>query len=109
MDVIAVYEAAKALVERARKGEGPSLLECKTYRYMGHSRGDPPVGYRTKEELESWKKRDAIKKLRLSLKITDAENARIIEEISEEYEEAIKFAQESPYPSEAEAMADIYA
>jgi pyruvate dehydrogenase E1 component alpha subunit len=109
MDVVAVYHAAKKAVERARRGEGPSLIECKTYRFMGHSRGDPSYGpYRTKEEFESWKKRDPIHKLVSDLKLSEQEVAKITRAISEEYEEAVRFAEESPYPAEAEALQGIY-
>ena len=59
MDVLAVHQAAEKAVRRARAGKGPTLLECKTYRYTGHSRGDP-CGYRSKEEVAHWKARDPI-------------------------------------------------
>jgi len=109
MDVLAVYPVAKKAVERARGGEGPSLIECKTYRFLGHSRGDPPYGpYRTKEELESWKEKDPIKKLIADLAIPEDEAARIRKQISEEYEAAVRFAEESPYPASHEALEDIF-
>ena len=76
---------------------------------MGHSRGDPSYGpYRTKEEFESWKKRDPIHKLVSDLKLSEEEVARMRKPISEEYEEAVRFAEESPYPAEAEALQGIY-
>ncbi len=110
MDIVAVYGAAKKATERARRGEGPSLIECKTYRFRGHSRGDPPYGpYRSKEELESWRKRDPIGKLQFDLKLSEKEVKEMAQSISKEYEEAVRFAVESPYPSEAEALDDIYA
>ena len=59
-DVLAVYEAAGEAIARARAGDGPSLIECRTYRYVGHHEGDPGTGYRTQEEIEEWKKRDPI-------------------------------------------------
>jgi pyruvate dehydrogenase E1 component alpha subunit len=109
MDVLAVYPVAQKAAERARKGEGPSLIECKTYRFLGHSRGDPPYGpYRTKEELESWKEKDPIKKLIADLAIPEDEAARIRKQISEEYEAAVRFAEESPYPASHEALEDIF-
>ena len=109
MDVLAVYEAASKAVERARRGDGPSLIECKTYRFLGHSRGDPAYGpYRTKEEVESWKKRDPIKKVLGMIKLSDQEAKKIEEELVAEIEEAVRFAQESPYPDPQEALHDIY-
>ena len=59
MDLVAVHHAAGEAIERARRGGGPTLMECKTYRFMGHSRFEP-AGYRTKEEVAEWKKRDPI-------------------------------------------------
>ena len=110
MDVLAVYPVAKKAAERARRGEGPSLIECKTYRFLGHSRGDPPYGpYRTKEELESWKQKDPIKKLVIDLNLSEDELSRMRKEISEEYERAVRFAEESPYPDGPEALEDIFA
>ncbi|MEM3088780.1 MAG: thiamine pyrophosphate-dependent dehydrogenase E1 component subunit alpha, partial [Candidatus Bathyarchaeia archaeon] len=66
-DVLAVYEATRNAVDRARKGEGPTLLECKTYRWLGHFAGDPGDAYRTKEEVEAWKEKCPIKKLKTKL------------------------------------------
>jgi len=110
MDIVAVYGAAKEAAERARKGEGPSLIECKTYRYRGHSRGDPPYGaYRSKEELDSWKERDPISKVQSDLNLSEEEVESITKDIIQEYEEAARFAEESPYPGEAEALEYIYA
>lgn len=110
MDIVAVYGAAKKAAERARSGEGPSLIECKTYRFRGHSRGDPAYGpYRSKEELESWRKRDPISKLQSDLKLSEAEVREMKKGITDEYEDAVRFAEESPYPSEEEALEDIYA
>ena len=110
MDVLAVYEATKEAAKRARAGKGPSLLEMKTYRFRGHSRGDPPAGvYRTKEELESWLAKDAVarlaKHLKLSKKEVEAANASAEAEI----QEAVEFALASDYPAPEEALEDIYA
>lgn len=109
MDVIAVYETASQAIERARRGDGPTLIECKTYRFMGHSRGDPAYGpYRTKEELESWKKKDPIKRLLRMTKFSDQEIKKIEEDLAAEISEAVRFAQESPYPDPQEALKDLY-
>ena len=110
-DVLAVYEAARKAVERARKGEGPTLIECKTYRHKGHSRIDP-AKYRSKEEVEEWLRKDPIKRLREKLLqknvLAKAEIQRIEKEISDEIEEAVKFAMKSPYPAPEEALEDVY-
>ncbi|RLI43021.1 pyruvate dehydrogenase (acetyl-transferring) E1 component subunit alpha [Candidatus Bathyarchaeota archaeon] len=111
-DVLAVYEAAREVVERARKGEGPTLIECKTYRHKGHSRVDP-AKYRPKEEVEEWLRKDPIKRLREKLLQTNVlaeeEIQRVEGEVSAEIEEAVKFAVESPYPAPEEALEDVYA
>jgi len=111
-DVLAVYEAAREAVERARRGEGPTLIECKTYRHKGHSRVDP-AKYRPKEEVEEWLRKDPIKRLREKLLQTNVlaeeEIQRVEEEVSAEIEEAVKFAVESPYPAPEEALEDVYA
>lgn len=111
-DVLAVYEATQRAVERARKGEGPTLIECKTYRHKGHSRVDP-AKYRPKEEVEEWLAKDPIKRFKEKLlqtnTLTEAEIQQIEKEVSAEIEEAVKFAMESPYPAPEEALEDIYA
>ncbi|BDB99112.1 thiamine pyrophosphate-dependent dehydrogenase E1 component subunit alpha [Saccharolobus caldissimus] len=111
MDVLAVYEAAVEAVNRARRGEGPSLLHCKTYRFFGHFEGDPLV-YRDKEEEEMWKKRDPIllfKDKLVSMNIVSPEELdKIDREAKAEIEEALKFAEESPYPEVDEALTDVF-
>ena len=111
-DVLAVYEAALKAVERARKGEGPTLIECKTYRHKGHSRVDP-ARYRPKEEVEEWLAKDPIKRFKEKLlqegAITEAEIQQIENEVAAEIEEAVKFAMESSYPEPEEALDDVYA
>jgi len=111
-DVLAVYEAAREAVERAKRGEGPTLIECKTYRHKGHSRMDPAT-YRPKEEVEYWLKKDPIPRFKnklLEMGILTEEEAKGIEEqVSREIEEAVKFALESPYPEPEEALKDVYA
>jgi pyruvate dehydrogenase E1 component alpha subunit len=112
MDVVAVREAGKRAVERARAGEGPYLLEMKTYRYRGHSMSDP-AKYRTKEEVEEQKTKhdpiELVKKL-----ITDAAYATeddlkaVDREIRAIVSESATFAQESPEPDPSELMTDIY-
>jgi pyruvate dehydrogenase E1 component alpha subunit len=111
-DVLAVYEAAQKAVERARNGEGPTLIECKTYRLRGHSRVDP-AKYRPKEEVQEWLARDPIKRLKERLLKTNTLQEPGIQQIEKEVsagiEEAVKFAMESPYPEPEEALDDVYA
>jgi TPP-dependent pyruvate/acetoin dehydrogenase alpha subunit len=110
MDVLAVAAAARKAVARARRGEGPSLLECKTYRFLGHSRGDPPYGpYRTKEELDSWKARDPRLLLIKRGNLSPEEVARIDQEVAAALEEAVRFAEESPWPQVETALSEVYA
>jgi 2-oxoisovalerate dehydrogenase E1 component len=101
MDALAVYRAANQAVVRASAGGGPTLLECKTYRYQGHSRGDPG-GYRDKKELASWKARDPIPRCRRLL-IEDygqSEEAldRIEQHCQRQVEEAVEWARSAPEP-----------
>ena len=113
MDAVAVYEAAGESIARARKGDGPTLLECKTYRFYDHSgvRG-MGLAYRTAEELETWKKRDPITQLEGHLfehgilTPDDAEGLRA--RISEEIDAAIEFAESSPNPELDTLLDDVY-
>jgi pyruvate dehydrogenase E1 component alpha subunit len=104
MDVLAVHEATKRAAERARKGGHPTLLEVRTYRFMGHSMSDPLHGvYRTKEEVEEQKKKDPITQLAHKLKDDGVMDQAAIDaldaEIHAEVEAAVKFADESPEPA----------
>jgi len=111
MDVIAVYDAAHEAVERAKRGEGPTLIECKTYRFCGSFEGDPQL-YRSKEEREEWRKRDPLnfgRKLVETGHMTDVELEKIELEIKSTIEEAVKYASESPYPESEEATTDLFA
>jgi len=112
-DAIAVAEVAREAIERCRKGEGPILIVGNTYRTVGHHMGDPGTSYRSKEEVEEWKKKDPIKRLRQQLvgnkMATDAELDKIEKNVLRELDEAVKFAQESPEPAPEEALEDIYA
>ncbi len=102
MNVLEVREAAEKAVERARNGEGPTLLECKTYRYMGHSRFEKPC-YRTEEEVAEWKLRDPIlcfpKVLKEKYSVTDEELQKIEEYVKEKIEDSVRFAEQSPDPN----------
>ncbi|KOF04515.1 pyruvate dehydrogenase (acetyl-transferring) E1 component subunit alpha [Roseivirga seohaensis] len=104
---IAVEEAA----DRARRGDGPTLLEFRTYRYKGHSMSDP-AKYRTKEELNEYKDRDPIEQVRAKILenkwATEAELKEIDKKIKATVEESVKFAEESDYPDPSEAYKDVY-
>ncbi|MCP9748750.1 pyruvate dehydrogenase (acetyl-transferring) E1 component subunit alpha [Lacihabitans sp. CS3-21] len=111
MDVEIVHEAVGRAAERARKGDGPTFLEFKTYRFRGHSMSDPQK-YRTKEEVAEWKQRDPIELIKdriLSQKIaTEEELSAIDAKIKVQVEESVTFAEESPWPKPEEAFEDIY-
>lgn len=110
-DVLAVYAAAQKAIGRARQGEGPTLLECMTYRQCGHSRSDPRT-YRSREEEETWKLKDPISTFRLLLRQTLAVEEKALEDIEKEVEEtlieAISFAETSPLPEAAELVLDVF-
>jgi TPP-dependent pyruvate/acetoin dehydrogenase alpha subunit len=112
MDVLAVHAASGAALEQIRAGNGPILLECKTYRFTGHSRSDAR-GYRSREEEAEWKSRDPITRLGEALVAVgqvDAEAlARVAAEVESELEDAVEFARTSPDPSPEQALEDVYA
>ena len=111
-DVLAVYEATRDAVNRARAGKGPTLIECKTYRHKGHSRVDP-AKYRPKEEVGEWLKKDPIARLKKHLLetnvLTEDEIKKTEAEVVNAIDNAVKFALDSPYPSPQEALEDVYA
>jgi TPP-dependent pyruvate/acetoin dehydrogenase alpha subunit len=111
MDVLAVYEATQKAVKRARAGKGPMLIECETYRYVGHSRTDPQQ-YRPAEEVESWKCRDAIQCLRARMVdagvASDAEFEAINESVERELDEAVEFSKASPHPLPEDALKNVF-
>jgi pyruvate dehydrogenase E1 component alpha subunit len=111
-DVMAVFEAVGEAVKRARRGEGPSLIECKTYRWRGHFEGDACV-YREDCELEAWVKKDPIprfeKKLIAEGILTPEKAALIRAAIAKELDEAVAFAERSPLPDPSEVTEDVYA
>ena len=106
-DVFKVYEEAQKAVEKARKGGGPTIIECMTYRWQGHHVGDPGL-YRPEEEVEEWKAKEPLKILEDKKLLTDEEIAEIKEMVEKEIQEACKFAEESPYPDMAEAYTDVF-
>jgi pyruvate dehydrogenase E1 component alpha subunit len=113
MDAVAVYLAAKRLVERARAGGGPALLECKTYRFYDHQGVKGlRIPYRTQDEIDDWMTRDAITALEQRLvkaKLAEAEALQAVwQETRDEIEAAIKFGEESPDPDPADMLNDVY-
>jgi len=111
-DVLEIYHAAGEAIARARAGQGPTLLECRTYRTRAHAEGMRDAGYRTLEEIDSWKKRDPIaswKQRVLEAGLAEeAELDAIEREAKELAEDAIEFAKNSPYPDPATVMNHIY-
>jgi len=113
MDVIAVYLAAQRLVERARAGEGPSMLEAKTYRFYDHQGVKGlRIPYRTQEEIDSWKQRDAITALEqrmISAGLATAQDCeKVWSDTGEEIAAAIQFAEDSPDPDPAHLLDNVY-
>ncbi|MGI9146293.1 MAG: thiamine pyrophosphate-dependent dehydrogenase E1 component subunit alpha [Chloroflexota bacterium] len=112
MDLFAVNAAASELVERARQGDGPAYLICTTYRFHGHHAGDP-LNYREKEEVERWRLRDPIERVKQAAVASGAMRADEIDAlergIEQQIEEAVEFAKNSPDPSPDQLMTDIYA
>jgi pyruvate dehydrogenase E1 component alpha subunit len=112
MDVLDVFAKAQEAVDRARSGQGPALLECKTYRYMGHSRFEKPT-YRTQQELEEWKKKDPIPNFASTLKtqygISEDQLKSIESQVDVEIESAVAFAEQSPDPDPLDYQSYIYA
>jgi pyruvate dehydrogenase E1 component alpha subunit len=116
-DVVAVYEAAKEAVKRARAGEGPTLLECKTYRMRSHSEGLDAIlkkrPYRTPDELEAWKEKDPIHRFESKLLerkvVTRREIEQTAHDVDSKLAEAVAFAEESPWPSAEEAVEAVFA
>lgn len=111
-DAIAVARVARKAIENARQGKGPTLIVGNTYRYYGHHAGDPGTAYRSKEEIEEWKKQDPIRRLRNHLIegkiLTESEVEEIQTAVERELDEAVKFAVESPEPRIEMALEDIY-
>jgi pyruvate dehydrogenase E1 component alpha subunit len=101
-DVLAIHGAAKTAIERARAGEGPTLIECKTYRYVGHHEGDPGTDYRTRDEVQRWRDQDPVKRARKLLLDSGAEAEKlhaIDQEVEHLIDQAVEFAEKSPEPS----------
>ena len=113
---MAVIDASAEAVERARKGEGPTLMEFRTWRHFGHWEGDPDAKlftYRDPKEHEEWLKKDPIPKFRQDIILggfaTAEELNEIERKVDQEIEEAIEFAENSPYPDVSILTEDVYA
>jgi len=111
-DVIAVYEACREAVERARSGRGPTLIECKTYRWQCHFEGEPDT-YRPPEEVAAWKEREPIAPYRAKLLaqgvMSEQEGDAIEKQVIQELDEAVEFARQSPLPEPQTALEDLWA
>ncbi len=111
-DVVAVNEIARELVERTRKGGGPAFLECKTYRWHEHFESTMFPDMRPPEEVEEWKKKCPVASMEKRLLemgvLTEQEIKTIDSRILEQIEEAVKFAEESPFPEPEDALEDVY-
>ncbi len=110
MDVLEMYGIMYEAAERARSGEGPTFLEAITYRYRGHSMSDPATTYRNKDEVSVWQRRDPMARLQADYPelLTEALINSMDEECKAEVQDAIKFAEESPFPDASELWTDIY-
>ncbi|MGB3181373.1 MAG: pyruvate dehydrogenase (acetyl-transferring) E1 component subunit alpha [Cyclobacteriaceae bacterium] len=112
MNVEDVHNAVEEAAERARSGEGPTLLEFRTYRYKGHSMSDP-AKYRTKEEVQEYKDRDPIEQVKITILdkkyATEDELKAIDKKIKESVAECVKFSEESEWPDPSEVFKDVYA
>ena len=111
-DVVAVYEAASEAVARARRGDGPSLVETKTYRFHDHAFGLPAIDYRDQAEIDEWRQRDPVElfraRLAAELGFDESAIAGIEAEVGAEIEAAVAFAESSPYPSLEAAFEHVY-
>jgi TPP-dependent pyruvate/acetoin dehydrogenase alpha subunit len=113
-DVIAVYEAAAEAVARARAGEGPSLIECKSYRWRAHTERKEQLDRRPPDEIEAWKAKDPIKRMVDYLmgqqgQLSDEEFQAMDREILARIEKAVVFAKASPFPAPEKALEDVFA
>jgi TPP-dependent pyruvate/acetoin dehydrogenase alpha subunit len=110
-DVVAVYRVAQEAIHRARTGGGPTLIECKTYRWYGHSEIDP-AKYRSPEEVEEWKGKDPIPRMEEYLRKknlwSDSWKQQVQDDFNKEIEAAIEFAESSPFPEPVECLDHVY-
>lgn len=112
-DLMAVYQTMKWAVEEARRGHGPALIECKTYRIVPHSSSDDDRRYRTRKEVEEWSRRDPVDRFRQYLAgegvLSDDEDTRLRESCDTEVNEAVRYAEQAPDPKVEDATRHIFA
>jgi len=112
-DILAVYAVMKAAADRARAGDGPTLIEAKTYRLTPHSSDDDDRSYRSRDEVEAWKKRDPIVTFRAQLENAGLLTAALVQDYearaAAEVDDAVQYAQSAPFPDIATAMSGVYA
>jgi 2-oxoisovalerate dehydrogenase E1 component alpha subunit len=112
-DIMAVYQTTKWAVDEARRGHGPALIECKTYRIVPHSSSDDDRRYRTRKEVEEWAKKDPIDRFRKYLMgqsiLTQEDDERIRAEVDQEVSDAVRAAEQAAEPSPADALKHVYA
>jgi len=113
-DVVKVCETVGKAIESARKGNGPTLVECKTYRFRGHFEGDPNLGerYRTKKEMDQWRAKCPIKKFKSKILkeklVTKKEVEDMEKEVRQRIEDAMVYAEKSPFPAGEETLEDVF-
>ncbi|MBI4321990.1 MAG: thiamine pyrophosphate-dependent dehydrogenase E1 component subunit alpha [Chloroflexi bacterium] len=111
-DVLAVYEVARGAIERARRGEGPTLIEAKTFRVVPHSSDDDDRRYRTREEVEEWKKRDPLERFKRYLEehaiLNEEVESKIRDRAIREVADATEFAEKSPQPRSEDLTKNLY-
>lgn len=114
-DVLAVYETSGKAIEHARAGKGPTLIECKTYRWRGHHEGYPNQGrrYRTMDEIKEWMEKCPIKRFEERLIeekiLTKPKSKKLWEEIQKEIDDSVEYAHQSPFPEPRDLYEDVYA
>lgn len=110
-DLLSIYEVTQAAIARARKGEGPTLIECKTYRWMGHNFNDPQL-YRSPADVEAWKQKCPVRRFEGVLRekglLTDQKVKEVDQSVREEIEAAVRFAETSPLPFPEDTLLDVY-
>ncbi len=112
-DVLAVFAAATTAVERARASQGPTLIECKTYRHRAHTERMGGEDRRPPDEVEEWKQRDPIERLAGDLlrrgELTQSQRDEVEAQVLQTIEAAVEFAEASPFPQPEAALEDVYA
>ncbi|NMB62758.1 MAG: thiamine pyrophosphate-dependent dehydrogenase E1 component subunit alpha [Chloroflexi bacterium] len=107
-DVFAVHKAVREAAERARKGDGPTLIEAITYRWRGHSKSDRQA-YRTREEVKAWMEKDPIPRFAAKIGVDDKEMEKIKEQVKQDIQKAVEFAEASPEPDVSTILEGVYA